>query len=232
MKIKRTILFTSQDNIDRCCVIDEDLNSNFFRPSFEINEFVFGLKLNRFNRFGIMDENREIIKIEEYKRRKIENGYIEIPNEKYGYDDFIGVFQKKEKHITLRKYFEFTEEYVPVRIQGAPPSKFSVEIFRYIIQNQSSLKQKIIERLFEDYSEIKKSVKDVWDEKDYIQNFPDLRKKDEVLKMVDFRGISITDEYFFNHEASDKSKFNVVGECFWDEEHGFEIYFDGNFEIL
>ena len=228
MKYKRTILFTNQDNTDRYCVIDEEINSKLYRPRFEIKEYVFGIKVNRFNRFGIMDENQEIIALEEYRKRKIENGYIEIPNDEYGYDELIGVFKKNGITVNIRKYLEITNEFVPIDIPNTP---FGRKIFEYLITNQKSVKEKLIEKLYSEFSDLKESVKDLWDEEDIKSIFPDLKKKEEILKMVDFRRIGISSEESFNHEASDKSKFCIIGECFWDEGHGFEIYFDENYEL-
>ena len=228
MKYHRTILFTNQDNTDRYCVIDEEINSNLHRPRFEIKEYVFGIKINGFNRFGIMNENREIIELEEYKKRKIENGYIEIPNDEYGYDELFGVFKKNGNTVNIRKYLEITNEFVPIDIPNTP---FGRKIFEYLITNQKSVKEKVIEKLYSEFSDLKESVKDLWDEEDMKSIFPDLKKKEEILKMVDFRRIGISSKESFNHEASDKSKFWIIGECFWDEEHGFEIYFDENYEL-
>lgn len=228
MKYQRTILFTDKDNTDRYCIIDEELNSKFYRPRFEIKEYVFGIKINTFNRFGIMDENREIIELSEYKRRKFEYGYFEIPNEDYGYDELFGVFKKNGITVNIRKYLEIANEFVPIDI---PNTQFGREIFEYLITNQKSIKEKLIEKLYSEFSDLKESVKGLWDEEDMKNIFPNLKKKEEILKMVDFRRIGISTEESFNHEASDKSKFCIIGECFWDEEHGFEIYFDENYEL-
>lgn len=228
MKNKRTILFTNQDNTDRYCVIEEEINSNLYRPRFEIKEYVFGIKVNAFNRFGIMDENREIIELGEYKKRKIENGYIEIPNDEYGFDELLGVFKKNGITVNIRKYLEITNEFVPIDIPNTP---FGREIFEYLISNQKAVKEKLIEKLHLEFSDLKESVKDLWEEEEIKSTFPILNSKSEILDLVDFRGIGIASEESFNHEASDKSKLWIIGECFWDEEHGFEIYFDENYEL-
>lgn len=227
MKYKRTIFFTDKDNTDRYCIIDEELNSKFFRPRFEIKEYVFGIKTNAFNRFGIMDENREIIELSEYKRRKLECGYFEVPNDDYGYDNLFGVFKKNGDDIGIRKYLELTNEFVPINI---PNSAFSRKIYEYMINNQSLLKEKMIDKLYLDYLNVKEAIKDSGDE-EYLDTYPKINQKNELLKMVDFRSMGIASEENYNHNMSDKTKIWITGECFWDEEHGFEIYFGENYEI-
>lgn len=228
MKYERTILFTNQDNTDRYCIIDEEINNNLYRSKFEVKEYVFGIKINSFHRFGIMDEHGTLIGLKEYKKRKIENGYFEVPNDEYGYDELFGVFKNNGTTIKIRKYLEITNEFVPIDI---PNTQFGRAVFEYLIRNQKTVREKLIEKLYSEFSELKESVKDLWDKEDMKNTFPDLKEKEEVLEMVEFRSIGVSSEESFHHEASNKSKFWIIGECVWDEEHGFEIYFDGNYEL-
>ena len=82
------------------------------------------------------------------------------------------------------------------------------------------------------YNSNRQSLSQDWDDETLNTYYPELDNKYELLKHMSPYSIGFINQESYDHEISDKSIFTVIGECDWDEEHGFEIYFKSEDDII
>ena len=82
------------------------------------------------------------------------------------------------------------------------------------------------------YNSNRKSLARDWDTETLNHFYPKLNNKQEILEMIRPWSISFRNQLSYEHELSDKTIFEIRGDCKWDEEHGFELYFKSEKEII
>ena len=153
---KRTILFTNIDDLEKTYVIDEEIDFKFV-PKFNIVEYVAGIKTRVFNHF-IVDQNQESISLEEFKKRKLELGYLELPNQDWYYKEGLGGVRKTSTKIigsgtyrhSVKHYTRIFETTLYIEFIGDEIDDFSFKNYLHFKENESTYRELILDAILQD----------------------------------------------------------------------------------
>jgi len=229
--IKRTILFTNNDDLEKAYIIDEEIEYKYVQK-YQVQEFIAGIHTKTYSRFGILDQYQEVIDLKEFKNRKYENGYIEIPNSDWYYQDKLGVVNNSNGIHSVKHYLSLFKKIVYIRFYGDEIDTFSFKNYLNFIEHQKEYKELILDSLFERYNSNRNDLRKDWDAETLNEFYPKLENKYKLLPMMDPRIVGFRNKESYDHEMSDKALFDIQGECLWDEEHGFEITVKSKNEII
>jgi len=235
---KRTILFTNKDDIERSYIIDQEIEYKHVQK-FKIVEQISGIQTRIFRSY-IVDENKELISLDEFKERKLNYGYIEIPTDEWYYKEEIGVINRSRfkqvksynyRHC-IKHYTKLFESVVYIDFLGNEIDDFSLKNYIEFKEYEIEYKELILESLFSMYISNRESLGIDWDNETLNHFYPELKNKYELLELIRPWSINFRNKESYDHELSDKALFEIRGECNWDEEHGFELIFKSRDEIL
>lgn len=235
---KRTILFTNKDDIERSYIIDEEIEYKHVQK-FKIVEQIAGIQTRIFRSY-IVEENKELISLVEFKERKLKYGYIEIPTNEWYYKENIGVIYRSSfKQVNnynyrhcIKHYTKLFESIVYIDFLGNEIDDFSYKNYLDFKENEIEYKELILESMFTMYNSNRESLGRDWDMETLDHFYPKLKNKHELLELIRPWSINFRNQTSYDHELSDKALFEIRGDCKWDEEHGFELIFKSKNEIL